>query len=205
MAERTCNTCGETKPADEFYARRASCKACVRQKSREYHDANREKRMVQSAAWRERNLEQHRENARAYYRANKDRHRLTALRWSRDNPDYYREFNARWYRENRDHVLERIRAYRAARPDWARMKSRLDAHRYAARKAKAFTLPFTADQLAARLAFYGGMCWICHVEPGVEVDHVKPLSKGGPHILANLRPACRSCNGSKSNRWPLAA
>lgn len=38
-------------------------------------------------------------------------------------------------------------------------------------------------------------------------DHVKPLAKGGPHILANIRPACVSCNSRKHATWagPKAA
>jgi 5-methylcytosine-specific restriction endonuclease McrA len=43
---------------------------------------------------------------------------------------------------------------------------------------------------------------MCGAE-AVEWDHVKPLAKGGAHILANLRPACLSCNRSKRDRWPL--
>lgn len=73
----------------------------------------------------------------------------------------------------------------------------------AARRAQRLStaLPFTAEQLQQRLSMYGGRCWICG-GPGSDADHVKPLSKGGPHILANLRPACRSCNSRKNAQWP---
>jgi len=52
------------------------------------------------------------------------------------------------------------------------------------------------------MSYWGNKCWMCE-GPFEHVDHVKPLSKGGPHILANLRPACASCNASKNDRWPL--
>ncbi len=32
---------------------------------------------------------------------------------------------------------------------------------------------------------------------------VKPLAKGGSHWASNLRPACRSCNSRKGDRWPF--
>lgn len=32
------------------------------------------------------------------------------------------------------------------------------------------------------------------------LDHVIPLSKGGPHVLANAVLACFSCNARKGNR-----
>ncbi|MEU1037647.1 HNH endonuclease signature motif containing protein [Streptomyces sp. NPDC005907] len=33
-----------------------------------------------------------------------------------------------------------------------------------------------------------------------EVDHVRPVAKGGVHEYSNLAPACASCNGLKSDR-----
>lgn len=32
-------------------------------------------------------------------------------------------------------------------------------------------------------------------------DHVVPLSKGGPHCISNLVPACAPCNISRGNRY----
>ncbi len=58
----------------------------------------------------------------------------------------------------------------------------------------------TASGLLSRVAYYGEKCWMCG-SPWEHMDHVKPLSKGGAHILANLRPACASCNSSKHSRW----
>lgn len=56
--------------------------------------------------------------------------------------------------------------------------------------------------------------WMCHLcgcktdarlrgsylDNAPELDHVIPLSKGGTHTWGNVRCACRSCNGKKSNR-----
>lgn len=58
----------------------------------------------------------------------------------------------------------------------------------------------TPEQISARIAFYGHRCWMCGA-PWRQIDHVKPLSKGGSNWPANLRPACRPCNGRKNNRW----
>jgi hypothetical protein len=48
-------------------------------------------------------------------------------------------------------------------------------------------------------------CEYCHAPEVVhngsfEVEHVQPVSQGGPDTLANLALACRSCNVRKSNR-----
>lgn len=64
-------------------------------------------------------------------------------------------------------------------------------------------VPFTQAQLAAKVAYWGGLCWICRGS-WAEWDHLKPVSAGGLHILSNFRPICRSCNARKSARWPLS-
>jgi len=61
----------------------------------------------------------------------------------------------------------------------------------------------TAAQIAARVAFYGGLCWICRTAPYTAIDHVKPLAVGGSNWPANLRPACTSCNARKGAQWPF--
>lgn len=48
---------------------------------------------------------------------------------------------------------------------------------------------------------YDHRCAYCHRQmQRLEMDHVKPLSKGGTHTAANIVPACKSCNSSKGNR-----
>lgn len=58
------------------------------------------------------------------------------------------------------------------------------------------------EQLAARWAYYGGLCWMCR-RPAVHMDHVKPLFRGGCNWASNQRPACRPCNMRKASRWPF--
>lgn len=45
-----------------------------------------------------------------------------------------------------------------------------------------------------------GVCVYCKTEPGVEIDHVVPRSKGGPAIRANGVLACKSCNRFKAGK-----
>lgn len=69
--------------------------------------------------------------------------------------------------------------------------------------AGGIVIRFTAAEKASRFALWGGRCWMCGIEAATQEDHVKPISKGGSHCLANLRPICHSCNSSKGGRWPL--
>ena len=73
-----------------------------------------------------------------------------------------------------------------------------------ARRKGSPTIPFTVEQLEARLSMFAG-CWMCgdDLSNGLHVDHVKPLARGGWHCLSNLRPSCPPCNISKGAKWPL--
>lgn len=53
------------------------------------------------------------------------------------------------------------------------------------------------------LAVTGGRCWYCETRPGITVDHLTPLTRGGEHGRENVVPACHRCNSSKNDRTPL--
>lgn len=57
----------------------------------------------------------------------------------------------------------------------------------------------TDAQWAALRAAWGG-CAYCRAEDdALQKDCILPISRGGRYTLANVVPACRSCNASKCN------
>lgn len=104
----------------------------------------------------------------------------------------------RWIQANRAKNNAYSRRWQLANPD---TKRATDARRRA-KKAAASQIPFTAEQLAQRWLYYGNRCWICRVE-ATATDHVKPIAKGGAHMLCNLRPICKPCNSTKNAQWPF--
>ena len=113
-----------------------------------------------------------------------------------DAGDFHKE------RANRNGLANRCKAclkakYAATKIDYRRRRF---AHEAAAPHR---TVPFTQAQQDARWSMWGGRCWVCGIADATEEDHVKPLTEGGWHCLANLRPACKHCNASKQGRWPL--
>ena len=93
--------------------------------------------------------------------------------------------------------------YRDTHRDVLNERARVFGNRRRAIKLATATVDFTVEQLEQRVAYYGGKCWICKVKPYEHIDHVKPLSRGGSHLLCNLRPACATCNNRKRAKWPF--
>ncbi len=62
-----------------------------------------------------------------------------------------------------------------------------------------FVEKITQKQLLNRCALFGNCCAYCGSFEGlnIQLEHVIPRSKGGAHCLANIIPACHSCNQSK--------
>jgi 5-methylcytosine-specific restriction endonuclease McrA len=144
-----------------------------------------------------------------------EREREQARRWSKANPDGRRRIRQRWADANVERFREMRHAWKRAHPEVVRQARRETKRRHPeanrsyvrarkVRKRGQTVLPINPARLKERIAYFGGRCWMCG-GVGTTLDHVKPISKGGLHILANLRPACVPCNSSKGARWPLAS
>jgi 5-methylcytosine-specific restriction endonuclease McrA len=159
------------------------------------------------------------DGAQRWQAENRERYRAHKKQYNQDNPHVVRARNRRYYdqhrerlkqaarewyktsdyfRQNREAHYERKRAFYAANPGWSAESQR----RRRAQKIATCVVAFDPKLLASKLAYWGFKCWMCGGEP-TGWDHVKPLSKGGSHVLANLRPACQPCNSRKLNRWPF--
>ena len=46
----------------------------------------------------------------------------------------------------------------------------------------------------------GFKCRKCGINQNLEIDHIKPLLKGGDNSPQNLQVLCKRCNASKSNK-----
>lgn len=103
-----------------------------------------------------------------------------------------------WKQRNRDKVLAYNKRYDLAHPEKRNLRNLLGWHRRRSKRE----LRFTPSQLIKRLSMFAG-CWICGGAKE-EMDHVKPVSRGGLHCLSNIRPVCGPCNKRKTNKWPLS-
>ncbi|CAI9419830.1 HNH endonuclease [Nocardioides sp. T2.26MG-1] len=82
------------------------------------------------------------------------------------------------------------------------MASRTRAATYARRRKRRMSLvehDLTDAQWFALMEAWGGCAYCGNVADALQKDCMLPISRGGRYTLANVVPACRSCNASKCN------
>jgi 5-methylcytosine-specific restriction endonuclease McrA len=171
-----------------------------------HRKAHREEMCAQERARYATHREQQQARYAAYHAAHREEinPRHTASRT--DNPDRSRARVAKYRAAHPEEVRVRMAAYHAAHPEESAARQR----RYRAAKRNAPVNDFTNDQWLTVQAAYGFRCVYCPPDCAacqtrshdLTQDHITPLSQGGSHTLANIVPACRSCNCRKKNRPP---
>ena len=178
MRTFTCRDCGpeilhEAKPMGRTPTR---CPDHAEQASRAASNAS-------AKRWQENNRDKANENYRRWREQNKEQANAASAAWRREHPDRNRRSIKRWKKANPQKVAAGKRKYKQA------LKS-------------APTIPYTDEQWRQKVAYWGGRCHICGGLGADTRDHVKPISAGGWHCLANVRPAHRGCNTGKGAKWP---
>lgn len=182
---RFCNSCGQEKPAEDFYhdkttpdGRHYSCKACQNERSRNWRLRNAGKvsagNAIRLAKWRS---------------ANKDRYHSHAKKWTASNAEKVLSIHRGYKQRNKNkvaawrnkHTASRRAAKRRAKPSWANDFFIREAY-----------------ELAKLREDTTGIKW--------QVDHIVPLKSKlvcGLHVEHNLQVIPAFENGSKHNRyWP---
>lgn len=123
-----------------------------------------------------------REARRRYCLAHPEKVRDTKRRYRLSHPEEGRAACKKWYAAN----LEKAR-------DVTRIKNA----RRRAHKLQNGSSPYAFREIFA-LADY--KCAYCLERPSkLQIDHLVPLSRGGPDAEINIIPACRTCNVRKLN------
>lgn len=149
-------------------------------------------------AYRARNRDGFLEYMRRYNKAHRDRLLVLKKAWREANADTLSEKWAAWYEANNEQVRAMARERAKANPH----KGLAIAARRRLRIAAATIQDFSLHELRQRIAVFGGRCAYCG-GPHEHIDHVKPLARGGPHCLSNLRPSCAKCNLKKNAKPAL--
>ena len=138
--------------------------------------------------WREKNRERNLEQKRSHYAANRERLLEEKKQYGEDHREQKSAYNRKYRAENRE-------------------TCRQNDHR---RRALIFnsTLGDRSAIAAWEAKWSSKKTVVCHwcrkrvKTASVHVDHVIPLSKGGPHAVENLCVSCAKCNHTKHSKLP---
>jgi 5-methylcytosine-specific restriction endonuclease McrA len=218
---KECSICHIWKPMSEYYRRndsskdgyRANCKACCQAACKRNYIAKSEGILKQHAVYRREHAEElaeyfkrrylkdpeyHKEKSRRYYHANKEWCRRRQREYRAQHPAQHNASNRKYNARHRNKCRLRLQRWRREHPE---MNAAAKLRRRALELNADGAWYITGEMIEERKELYGNLCYICGA-PATEIDHVKPLSRGGSNYPCNLRPICRSCNSRKNNKWP---
>ncbi len=196
LTTKLCRTCDETKPLPEFNKNRSKhdgyasqCRDCTRSAGSAWRNANREQYRTAIRASKAKKPEKYRAMEQAWADAHPDQVRAAKKRYADAHP--YGITRREYYRARYQQYGQRMRLQQQQYSKANRAKGVLKVRRYRALKGHKRIRGWPALR-----AWFGECCLCCGAIHRIEADHVIPLAKGGPDILANLQPLCRYCNAS---------
>jgi hypothetical protein len=153
-----------------------------------------------AAAWYAAHAQSQRAKASAWRMAHPGRAKQTGKAYREKHPDKVRASARLWRMANRERVRANHRAWSAKHPDWVHQKNH-------GRRAAVLGVghePYRRTEIFKRDK---GICGICHQPVGEKwhIDHIIPVSKGGPDAPHNVQVAHPECNHRKwAHIWPSA-
>lgn len=175
VSEKCCTLCGLFKPIEEFAMRTDR-----KNNSRRSH-CN----------------ECMRESARSYYKAHPENQKARAKSWREENKEKRRIYSRKRYVKHTKEERERITEWHHKNPERSHVYS---VNRRAYKEKVSGRI--TKTEWEYLLDFYGHKCLCCgRNDVKLTMDHVIPLSMGGPNLIENIQPLCSHCNKSKGMRY----
>ncbi len=189
IPQKRCTKCGVEKSPDDFgwntskVRLHTQCKFCRNERNKAYQKRKRQEDPV----YRQRMIESER------------RCRL-------NNPEGAKASQRGSYQKRAEYYRQKSREYAKANPDKVRqLRERNRAqlcrtqHLREARK-RGNGGSYTVQEWNELCERYDYRCLRCGEQKPLTVDHVIPISKGGPNDISNLQPLCGSCNSTKRDK-----
>ena len=186
MMTKRCTKCGEVKPLSEYYLTskkrgrkpRSDCKVCTNKQCADYRQNNREK-VLNYFYTRYREDEEFREKKKREAK----KHRA-------ENPEIYKETNKLYRLKNKEKIAAKKKAY--AEKHRERDRPRFLAHTRARQLKLKNAIPVFLQDCKKEKSDVENIYRLRQIfdkATGIEhhVDHMWPISDGGPHWSGNLQ------------------
>lgn len=156
------------------------------------------------AANRDRLLPKLREASREWYQANKERRHETAQAWRKANPERRKAKDREWARANPDRVRAYQQKWVEANPDKERLRHHRRRARLQNAPGKHTSADLAAIRAAQTDKRGRLICWKCGkpITDTPHLDHWQPLRHGGPNSAGNLHYMHATCNLEKGAKTP---
>lgn len=182
----------------------------LRERQADYYTRNKDKLNAnRRAAWAE-DPERFRARQREYWHATRERRLELKREYYERNREFVLAQNRKWREENVEKHAAWLKRYRLANRERKRQYNkeyyrnnteRFELHR----RRRAMRLAGVESEDYTRREIYdrdGGRCRDCGkelpLEPGgFQIDHIVPISLGGPDTRANVQLMCPTCNRAK--------
>lgn len=178
---KTCIKCQKELPATrEFFYKgdckfglRNVCKVCCDIYYKQYYKDNKDKNNKRSKKWQDDNVAHCKKYYEQYHNTNKERRNKESKEWRTKNADRAKQYR----KNNKDKILANAVKYRTRKLNQMPLDANMELIRF-------------YYTVASTLKDY-------------QVDHMKPLNKGGLHHEDNLQLLEASLNQQKRDKWPL--
>jgi len=185
-SSKVCTGCRKDIPLEAYglhkkgkFGRKSECGKCLAEKESIRRTSDPEAHRAYKRKWwaeHPRALEEKEaacERFRDWYGSNKSRHHKNMKRWVKNNPIRFKAIQRRYLVKNPVHIRRAVH--------WGAIKKDL-----------------TNAEWAETLAYFNHACAYClRSDVPLTMDHVVPVSKGGPHTRDNVVPSCQPCNSKK--------
>jgi 5-methylcytosine-specific restriction endonuclease McrA len=151
----------------------------------EYYEANKDKILERSKQRRESKKELLADSDRKYYEFNKDKIKERSKQYRVTNKNEIAQYKLQYYKNNP-------------------MVRRIDSHRHRA-KIKEVGGKLSKGIATKLLNLQKGKCRICKIKitpKRMHLDHIIPITKGGPNTDNNIQLLCPTCNLKKGAKLP---
>lgn len=200
------------KGTPEYEAFLAHRRAYMRARRAAMSPEKRERLRAASRAWHENNREAALARMKQWRLESPGAAAKSSREWRELNPGRQAELNRAWKEANAEHyaayVADRREEKNAKNREWQRNnKELLRVHAATRRARKLFAGgKYTRDDIAALLRLQRRRCAVCRerLDAAYEVDHIKPLARGGDNGRLNLQLLCPLCNRTKGAKDPIA-